>query len=104
MPTYACYILNLFSFNSSLAAGHPLTSNQGAVMDRDQNVGIAFFYQLERELEKVNSFYLQKESELVFVSDAASQVCISPRQKAIDTTRKCLSGPLKEYIIEGAFI
>ncbi|KAI8906028.1 hypothetical protein EDD86DRAFT_211356 [Gorgonomyces haynaldii] len=48
------------SSSLQLAAFPPNTD----ALSQQQNLKITFFYRLERELEKVNSFYLQKETEL----------------------------------------
>jgi CDK inhibitor PHO81 len=37
----------------------------------------AFFFRLERELEKVNAFYLQKEAEVPSSTDKQNSLCSS---------------------------
>lgn len=50
------------------------------------NCGIEFFYRLERELEKVNSFYLQKESEL-----KTRSVSLLAKKRLIPSSNKWLA-------------
>ena len=70
LPEYSAYYINykaLKKIIKSLAAGsehETVSDGAGRLQTRLQENKATFFFKLERELDKVNAFYLQKESEL----------------------------------------
>ena len=70
LPEYSAYYINykaLKKIIKSLAAGsenETLLDDNGNQQTRIQANKATFFFKLERELDKVNAFYLQKEVEL----------------------------------------
>lgn len=70
LPEYSAYYINykaLKKIIKSLAAGsehETVSDGEGRLQTRLQENKATFFFKLERELDKVNAFYLQKESEL----------------------------------------
>ncbi|BFZ54620.1 phosphate system positive regulatory protein pho81 [Savitreella phatthalungensis] len=70
LPEYAPHYINykaLKKIIKSLAAGsehETVSDEQGRPQTRLQENKATFFFKLERELDKVNAFYVQKEAEL----------------------------------------
>lgn len=74
LPEYSPYFINYKQLKKLINA---LTQDNVSTL-KDKNG--SFFFRLERELEKVNQFYLEKESELRFRLD----LLVEKKNKSMD--------------------
>ncbi|KAG7898305.1 hypothetical protein KL935_004455 [Ogataea polymorpha] len=79
LPEYSGYFINYKALKKLINALVANNSNDQSLQDKKGS----FFFRLERELEKVNNFYLEKESELKFRLD----ILIEKKNKALSDGR-----------------
>lgn len=99
LPEYANFFINYKSLKrliKTLAVTTPVapraTSEEGTSYSLAlQQHKATFFFHLERELEKVNSFYLQKEDELKVRLDILVEKKQDAHKKGLLTSKSCVT-------------